>query len=302
MGKPHRWNTVLDSANRTAAATAAAFGRRLPTQGSHQPTRQVSPPQTQNRNSSSELDPSTMTKKNGGRDVPREVRTSTKQKRQQNDEEDDADDSDNTVLEVEADELGDNGMVSVKQTVIDNYKKKITSLTNDKKAMKTELAATKKDLTDATKALAKSTKELAAMTKAVEQSNGDKELLRNTIKKKDETVAELQKKLGDMTALLRKNGKVHASELNQELKTKVVNTARVTLFRTWKFVEDVEDLKAATRQLVQILPNKEADITPETVETFVDKYHLQVNEGLKLGRQYAQSDGKAAVEGTCLIL
>lgn len=180
-----------------------------------------------------------------------------------------------------------NEMVKLKKSALEELKEKAKSLTRVSRELKAS-----------NKALGEKEEEIKGITKANEILAGNELQLKNTISKKDEVIAELKKKLDDMVKLLRKNGKVHESELNKELADKVKDTAKVYLFRTWKFVEDIEDLKAAAKRVIKYLPNKEADISPETEASFVDKYHLQVNEGLKLGRQYVQSEGRKVVDGT----
>ena len=121
--------------------------------------------------------------------------------------------------------------------------------------------------------------------------------LEEEVKEKDMEIQELLEKVEDMTKALRKSGKVADCELNEQLKERVTITAKEYLFRTVKFVEDDEDLKALTGKLIQYLPNKEKDIHPLSVEKFKELYYLCVNEGIKSGRQYLCNEGKKRVQG-----
>jgi len=124
-----------------------------------------------------------------------------------------------------------------------------------------------------------------------------KQKLEEELKKKNLQIDDLFEKVEDMTKALRKSGKVAACELNEQLKERVISATKEYLFRTVKFVEDDDDLKALTEQLIDYLPNKEKDIQPLTVEKFKDLYFLCVNDGIKAGRQYLCNEGKKHAQG-----
>jgi len=124
-----------------------------------------------------------------------------------------------------------------------------------------------------------------------------KQKLEEELKEKNLQIDDLFEKVEDMTKALRKSGKVAACELNEQLKERVISATKEYLFRTVKFVEDDDDLKALTEQLIDYLPNKEKDIQPLTVEKFKDLYFLCVNDGIKAGRQYLCNEGKKHAQG-----
>ena len=66
------------------------------------------------------------------------------------------------------------------------------------------------------------------------------------------------------------------------------------LFRTGKFIEDVEEEKDVTREIIPLLPVK-LEIPDDE---FVEKYKGIVYDGIKAGRTDVQSNGKKRVQGT----
>ena len=110
-------------------------------------------------------------------------------------------------------------------------------------------------------------------------------------------IQELLEKVEEMTKALRKGGKVADCELNEQLKERVTAAAKEYLFCTVKFVEDDDDLKSLTGQIIEYLPNKEKDIHPLPVEKFQDLYYLCINDGIKSGQQYLCNKGKKRVQG-----
>jgi len=124
-----------------------------------------------------------------------------------------------------------------------------------------------------------------------------KNRLEDKIQDKDMEIEELLEKVEEMTKALRKGGKVADCELNEQLKERVTAAAKEYLFCTVKFVEDDDDLKMLTGQIIKYLPNKEKDIHPLSVEKFQDLYYLCLNDGIKSGRQYLCNEGKKRVQG-----
>jgi len=131
----------------------------------------------------------------------------------------------------------------------------------------------------------------------VERHIQSKRDMQMELDKKDQEMKNLKLQIEDMAKALRKRGKVAACELNEELKDRVENATKVYLFRIVKFVEDDEDLKELTEDVIQYLPNKEEDIKPLSVQEFKDLYFLVVNEGIKFSRQYVGNEGKKRVQG-----
>jgi len=145
--------------------------------------------------------------------------------------------------------------------------------------------------------LEKETKEKENIAAAFESVTELKNKLQEEVDFKKQQIIELMTTIDIMTQSLRKGGKVAPCELNQQLKERVTAAAKEYLFRTVKFVEDDEDLKSLTKDIIQYLPNKEDDIKPNTVKKFQDLYYIAVNDGIKLARQYVCNEGKKRVQG-----
>jgi len=135
------------------------------------------------------------------------------------------------------------------------------------------------------------------LSSALASSTRLRQKLEDEIQDKDMEIEELLEKVEEMTNALRKGGKVADCELNEQLKERVTAAAKEYLFRTVKFVEDDDDLKTLTGEIIEYLPNKEKDIHPLSVEKFQDLYYLCVNDGIKSGRQYLCNEGKKRVQG-----
>ena len=145
--------------------------------------------------------------------------------------------------------------------------------------------------------LEKETKEKENIAAAFESVTELKNKLQEEVDFKKQQIREMMTTIDIMTQSLRKGGKVAPCELNQQLKERVTAAAKEYLFRTVKFVEDDEDLKALTKDIIQYLPNKEDDIKPNSVKKFQDLYYIAVNDGIKLARQYVCNEGKKRVQG-----
>ena len=140
--------------------------------------------------------------------------------------------------------------------------------------------------------LEKETKEKENIAAAFESVTELKNKLQEEVDFKNQQISEMGNTIDIMTQSLRKGGKVAPCELNQQLKERVTAAAKEYLFRTVKFVEDDEDLKSLTKDIIQYLPNKEDDIKPNAVKKFQDLYYVAVNDGIKLGRQYVCKRGQ----------
>ena len=145
--------------------------------------------------------------------------------------------------------------------------------------------------------LEKETKEKENIAAAFESVTELKNKLQEEVDFKKQQIREMMTTIDIMTQSLRKGGKVAPCELNQQLKERVTAAAKEYLFRTVKFVEDDEDLKVLTKDIIQYLPNKEDDIKPNSVKKFQDLYYIAVNDGIKLARQYVCNEGKKRVQG-----
>ena len=160
------------------------------------------------------------------------------------------------------------------------------------------LTKTSRELTNATNKSERLEQQITQMTASLEDANVIKDQLMQQIAEKDKMIEELKQKNGEFTQVLRKNGKVAPSELNESLKDKVSEAAKKYMFRTVKFVEDDEDLLNVTESLIKYLPKKQDDLGELSVEEFKRLYYLTTNEGLKLGRQYVANEGKKRAQGT----
>ena len=112
------------------------------------------------------------------------------------------------------------------------------------------------------------------------------------IKVKDATIAQLTKKIEDLTEALRTAGKeVHV--INDDLAKHVQEMTEIYVQRTWKFIENDEDIVLATEEVMEYLQTP----PPVEKEEFVATYQKYVNNGLKNMRQNVQSEGKKRAKG-----
>lgn len=169
-----------------------------------------------------------------------------------------------------------------------------------------------KDLTDKAADSTKLQKELDAERKEHDKTAGvlgklkekcqsliqEKKLLRENSVSKDKEIERLEKLIGELQAALRKNGTVHESELNRDLKEQVFYAAKVYLFRNVKFLEDDMDAEDKSKLVIKFLPNGVSSLGSETEEEFAIKYKQIVNKGLQAAKQSVQADGKKAAIGT----
>jgi len=154
-----------------------------------------------------------------------------------------------------------------------------------------------RELLEEKKKLENAQKHNEQLSNALASSTRLRQKLEDEIQEKDMEIEDLLEKVEEMTKALRKGGKVADCELNEQLKERVTAAAKEYLFRIVKFVEDDDDLKTLTEQIIEYLPNKEKDIHPLSVEKFQDLYYLCVNDGIKSGRQYLCNEGKKRVQG-----
>ena len=84
------------------------------------------------------------------------------------------------------------------------------------------------------------------------------------------------------------NKKVKKEDLNAELVNDAMHASKTGLYCTCKFIEDVEEEKDITREIMPLLPMK-LEI-PE--DEFIEKHKGIVHCGMKAGHTAVQSNGK----------
>ena len=119
----------------------------------------------------------------------------------------------------------------------------------------------------------------------------------NLMMEREKLLDDAHKKIAELQKLLRKNGKIHESELNSQVVDKTVETSKFQLFRTVKFVENDKDLEDVTTDVADMLGESYLKDNKLTKKEFVAKYQDSTNKGIKLGRQYVQSEGKKRAKG-----
>lgn len=111
---------------------------------------------------------------------------------------------------------------------------------------------------------------------------------------KDKEIQQLKQQLLTSQSAIKKAGGVDESQLNEDLLQHVENATKSYLWRTWKFLEDEEDLEKATQEVLLYLP---VDTNlPE--DEFVRLYKRKVNQVLTNMRTYTQSEAKKRMYGT----
>jgi len=178
----------------------------------------------------------------------------------------------------------ENGNVTIKGTLYD-------SLLQSKK----DLTATTKQLQATSKSRQSLNKQMEQITKSLETMNEKADLDKKTIENKDKVIEELKKKIEELTQSLRSTGKVAPCELNESLKDKVFEAAKLCAWRTVKFPQSDEDLAEITRGLIPYLPS--TALSDYTEDEFVRLYLNTTNEGLKQARGYINSEGVKRAKG-----
>ena len=113
------------------------------------------------------------------------------------------------------------------------------------------------------------------------------------VNKQNDEITALKTELAAASEAIAATGAVDESKLNTELLGFTDETTKTYLFRTWKFIENEEDLVFAAQELIPFLPIA-LDI-PEA--EYVTNYKGKVNEALSKARQYVQSEGKKRAFG-----
>ena len=165
------------------------------------------------------------------------------------------------------------------------------------------LQAKAKELEEANQELRDIRKELSSLRKEMQEKTQDPDYDNAFAEKEDEISrladenAALKERLTKVSANLRKTGKVPQEDLNDKLVVIVENIAKTSIFRTYKFLEDDSDLLSATRATIDYLPNT-LETLKLTEEEFIMNYKGVVKTGIKIGRQYVQSEGRKRAKGT----
>jgi DNA gyrase/topoisomerase IV subunit A len=132
------------------------------------------------------------------------------------------------------------------------------------------------------------------------------EALNNTLSQRDVTIRELKLTVTTLQGALNKNGTVHESQLNRDLKDQTKYAAKIFLFRNVKFFEDDEDAEDKTKMIVPYLPKGMGSLGDLSVDEYAKMYKQVANEGIQAAKQSVQAEGKKAAKGTfismfCLI-
>jgi hypothetical protein len=129
-----------------------------------------------------------------------------------------------------------------------------------------------------------------------EELQAKDEEITNLTKQVEEQAAEietLKEELGAANEAIRATGAVDETKLNSELVLHTENATKAALFRSWKFLENEEDVVLATKAVIPFL--SVGIEMPE--QEYLTNYKGIVRRGLQKGRQYVQSEGKKRAQG-----
>ena len=155
-----------------------------------------------------------------------------------------------------------------------------------------------KDLAVEKKKSAKQDKLILALKKDLEDAANGVGNFSEVIAAKDKTIKQLKELVVDLQATLRKNGNVHASELNRELSEQTFHAAKIFLSRTVRWFGDHEDAEHHTKSLIPYLPKGMESLGGMSEKEFGFKYRQIANKGLQACKQNVQSEGKKAARCT----
>ena len=122
--------------------------------------------------------------------------------------------------------------------------------------------------------------------------------LQTQLQKKNKVIAELKLTIIQLQGVLNKNGTVHDSQLNRDLKDQTRYASKVFLFRNVKFFEDDEDAIEKTKMVVPFLPKGMESLGDLSVDEYAKMYKQTANEGIQAAKQSVQAEGKKAARGT----
>jgi hypothetical protein len=123
-----------------------------------------------------------------------------------------------------------------------------------------------------------------------------------TLNQKDLLIKEYKSTITKLQGALNKNGTVHESQLNRELKDQTKYAAKVFLFRNVKFFEDDQDAEEKTKMVVPYLPKGMESLGDLSVEDYAHMYKQTANEGIQAAKQSVQAEGKKAAKSTFLFV
>jgi hypothetical protein len=122
--------------------------------------------------------------------------------------------------------------------------------------------------------------------------------LTTTLNQKDVLIKEYKLTITNLQGALNKNGTVHESQLNRELKDQTKYAAKIFLFRNVKFFEDDQDAEEKTKMVVPYLPKGMDSLGDLTVDEYAHMYKQTANEGIQAAKQSVQAEGKKAAKST----
>lgn len=148
------------------------------------------------------------------------------------------------------------------------------------------------------KSLRNTEKDLEKLKKAYDKLGDQNDKLEQVIQEKLKMIEVFEENHKVSLALLKKAGKVHPCEINKQLAEKVQEKGKTVSFRTWKFLQDANDLDEGTKEVLHLLPATTLTENKLDEENFIRIYRPSVDRGLKLAKQYVQSEGKKRAQGT----
>ena len=138
----------------------------------------------------------------------------------------------------------------------------------------------------------------------ITESNSNQEKLtlelaesKKLIRELEQTITELHEEYAQTKNNLRKSGANAKAILNKELVEKVDEAVKTIIFRTWKFIQDEEDLEDATEACIPYLKVS----LPIPKDEFIKDYGVAVNDAIKGCRQVVQAEGKKRVQGMLFV-
>jgi hypothetical protein len=122
--------------------------------------------------------------------------------------------------------------------------------------------------------------------------------LTNTLNQKDALINQYKSTITTLQGALNKNGTVHESQLNRDLKDQTKYAAKIFLFRNVKFFEDDQDAEEKTKMVVPYLPKGMESLGDLSVDEYAHMYKQTANEGIQAAKQSVQAEGKKAAKST----
>ena len=126
--------------------------------------------------------------------------------------------------------------------------------------------------------------------------------LTHSLNQRDASIKEYKLTITNLQGALNKNGTVHDSQLNRDLKDQTRYASKVFLFRNVKFFEDDEDAIEKTKMVVPYLPKGMASLGDLSIDDYAKMYKQISNEGIQAAKQSVQAEGKKAAKGTFIFM